>query len=40
MNSKTARKIKNKNSKIEQLLAKAMWSDGLRYKKQCKDVYR
>jgi len=39
MDSQTARKIKDKNSKIEQLLAKAMWNNGLRYKKQCKDVY-
>ncbi len=39
MDSKTARKIKDKNSKIEQLLAKAMWKNGLRYRKQCKDVF-
>ena len=39
MDSKIARKIKNKNTQIEQLLAKAMWSKGLRYRKQCRDVF-
>jgi len=39
MDSKTARKIKDKNSKIEQLLAKAMWKNDLRYRKQCRDVF-
>ena len=39
MDSKTARKIKDKNSKIEQLLAKAMWNSGLRYRKQCREVF-
>ena len=39
MNQKTAKKIKSKDSKIEKLLAKAMWAEGLRYRKQCRDVY-
>lgn len=39
MDSKTAKKIKSKNTKIEQLLGKAMWAKGLRYRKNCKDVY-
>lgn len=39
MDSRTARKIKSKNTKIEQILAKEMWSCGLRYRKNCKDVF-
>lgn len=39
MDSKTAKKIKSKNTKIEILLGKAMWAKGLRYRKNCKDVY-
>ncbi len=39
MDSKTARKIKNKNTEIEVLLGKAMWAKGLRYRKNCKDVF-
>ncbi len=39
MDSKTARKIKNKNTQIERLLAKAMWAEGLRYRKNCKDIF-
>ena len=39
MDSKTAKKIKNKNTKIERLLAKAMWNAGLRYRKNCKDIF-
>lgn len=39
MDSKTAKKIKSRNTKIEQLLGKAMWAKGLRYRKNCKDVY-
>ena len=39
MDSKTAKKIKNKNTKIERLLAKAMWNAGLKYRKNCKDVF-
>ena len=38
MDSKTAQKIKSKNTKIEQTLGKAMWASGLRYRKHCKDV--
>ncbi len=39
MDSKTAKKIKNENTKIERLLAKAMWNAGLRYRKNCKDIF-
>lgn len=39
MDSKTAQKIKSKNTKIELLLGKAMWAKGLRYRKNCKDVF-
>ena len=33
------RRIKSKDTKIERLLAKAMWAEGLRYRKNCKDVF-
>lgn len=39
MDSKTARKIKAKNTNIEMKLGKAIWSKGLRYRKHCKDVF-
>ncbi|MDP2893089.1 MAG: very short patch repair endonuclease [Sulfurimonas sp.] len=39
MDSKTAKKIKSKDTKIEVLLGKAMWAKGLRYRKNCKDVF-
>lgn len=39
MDSKTAKKIKSKNTKIELILAKEMWARGLRYRKHCKDVF-
>lgn len=39
MDLKTAKKIKSKNTKIEQVLGKAMWAKGLRYRKHCKDVF-
>lgn len=39
MDQKTAKKIRSKNTKIELLLAKAMWAQGLRYRKNCKDVF-
>lgn len=39
MDSNTAKKIKSKNTKIEQILGIAMWSEGFRYRKHCKDVY-
>jgi DNA mismatch endonuclease (patch repair protein) len=39
MDSKTAKKIKSKNTKIEILLGKAMWAKGLRYRKNCNDVF-
>jgi DNA mismatch endonuclease (patch repair protein) len=38
MDSKIAKKIRSSGSKIEKTLAKAMWSQGLRYRKQCKDI--
>ena len=33
------RAIKSKNTKIEELLAKAMWGAGLRYRRNTKGVY-
>lgn len=39
MDSKTAKKIRSSGSQIELLLAKAMWKQGLRYRKQCKDIF-
>ncbi len=39
MDSKTAKKIKSKDTKIERVLAKEMWSCSLRYRKNCKDVF-
>lgn len=39
MDSNTAKKIKSKNTQIELKLGKAMWAEGLRYRKQCKDVF-
>lgn len=39
MDSKTAKKIKHKNTGIEKTLGKAMWSKGLRYRKHCKDIF-
>jgi DNA mismatch endonuclease, patch repair protein len=39
MDSKTAKKIRNKNTNIELLLGKAMWAKGFRYRKNCKDVF-
>ncbi|QOP41048.1 very short patch repair endonuclease [Sulfurimonas marina] len=39
MDSKTAKKIKSKNTKIEVVLGKAMWSYGYRYRKHCRNVY-
>lgn len=38
MDSNIAKKIRSSGSKIENALAKAMWSHGLRYRKQCKDI--
>jgi DNA mismatch endonuclease (patch repair protein) len=37
--SENMRRIKSKNTKIERLLGKAMWAEGLRYRKNCKDVF-
>ena len=37
--SENMRRIKAKDTKIERLLAKAMWSAGLRYRKNCKDIF-
>lgn len=39
MDTKTAKKIKSKNTKIEVLLGKAMWAKGLYYRKNCKNVF-
>lgn len=39
MDSSTAKKIKSKNTKIEIILGKALWSLGLRYRKNCKKVF-
>lgn len=39
MTSDTAKKIKSKNSKIERILAKALWASGLRYRKHRKDIF-
>lgn len=39
MDSKTAKKIKSKNTKIEILLGKAMWAENLRYRRNCKEVF-
>ena len=37
--SENMRRIKAKGTKIERILAKAMWREGLRYRKNCKDVF-
>ena len=37
--SENMRRIKAKDTKIERILAKAMWKEGLRYRKNCKDVF-
>ncbi len=37
--SENMRRIKAKDTKIERLLAKAMWNAGLRYRKNCKDIF-
>ena len=37
--SQNMRQIKAQDTKIERILAKAMWEQGLRYRKQCKDVF-
>lgn len=39
MDKKTAKKIKSKNTKIELTLGKALWAKGLRYRKNCKDIF-
>lgn len=39
MDSRTAKKIKSKNTKIERMLGKALWSMGLRYRKNDKTVF-
>ncbi len=39
MDSKTAKKIKSKNTKIELLLGKALWYEGMRYRKNDKTVF-
>ena len=39
MDSKIAKKIKSFNTKIELKLGQALWSNGMRYRKQCKDVF-
>lgn len=37
--SKVMRAVKNKGTKIERLLAKALWDEGLRYRKNDKSVF-
>lgn len=37
--SENMSRIKSNNTSIEKMLGKAMWSAGLRYRKQCKDIY-
>ena len=37
--SENMRRVKAKDTKIERILAKAMWREGLRYRKNCKDVF-
>ncbi len=39
MDSKTAKKIKSKDTKIELLLGKALWHNGMRYRKNDKTVF-
>lgn len=39
MDSNTARAIKSKGSKIEQLLAKSMWNKGMRYQKNVSAIF-
>lgn len=39
MDSNTAKKIKSKDTKIERLLGKALWAEGLRYRKNDKTVF-
>ena len=36
---KNMRAIKNKNTKIEELLAKALWAKGYRYRRNDKNVF-
>ena len=36
---KNMKAVKSKGSKIENILAKAMWSRGIRYRKNVKDVF-
>ena len=36
---KNMQAVKNKDSKIELLLRKELWKRGLRYRKNCKEVY-
>ena len=37
--SENMRRIKAKDTKIERILAKAMWAEGLRYRKNCKSIF-
>lgn len=39
MDTKTAKKIKSKNTKIELILGKAIWAKGMRYRKNDKTVF-
>jgi DNA mismatch endonuclease (patch repair protein) len=39
MDSKTAKKIKSKDTKIELLMGKALWHNGMRYRKNDKTVF-
>lgn len=37
--SQNMSKIKSKNTSIERILGKAMWANGLRYRKHCKEIF-
>ncbi|GAB6073604.1 very short patch repair endonuclease [Nautilia lithotrophica] len=37
--SERMKKIKSKNTKIEIILRKALWNEGIRYRINCKDVF-
>jgi len=39
MDTKTAKKIKSKNTKIEKLLGKALWNKGFRYRKNDTTIF-
>jgi len=39
LDTNIAKKIRSSGTKIELKLSKSMWSKGLRYRKQCKDIF-